>query len=120
MIRLEEIARFCGDVDAAVRFYEALLDEKPQMHQPGEAAVFMLGDVKLFLHKKSETQEPGWPLRDEDHVAFAVDDVDQACAALRAQGLTIEVPPRTFYWGRSAYLRDPEGRLIELHQPPRA
>jgi lactoylglutathione lyase len=116
MKRLEEIARFCTDVDAAVRFYEALLDQKPRMHQPGEAALFMLGDVKLFLHKKSEHHEPG-PLRDEDHTAFAVDDVDHTCAELQAAGLTIEVPPTMFYWGRSAYLRDPDGRLIELHKP---
>src|SRR5574341_1216865 len=118
MRRLEEIARFCSDVDAAVRVYEALLDQRPQMHEPGAAAVFMLGDVKLFLHKTGEPPEPDWPLRDEDHLAFAVDGVDHACAGLQAQGLTIEVPPRMFYWGRSAYLRDAEGRLIELHQSP--
>jgi catechol 2,3-dioxygenase-like lactoylglutathione lyase family enzyme len=116
MIRLEEIAHFCGDVDAAVGFYEVVLGQKPQMHQPGEAAAFMLGDVQLFLHKKSEHHEPGWPLPDEDHTAFAVDDVDHACAELLARGLTIEVSPRMFYWGRSAYLRDPDGRLIELHE----
>jgi len=29
-----------------------------------ETATFMLGDVKLFLHKRSE-HEPGWPRRDE-------------------------------------------------------
>lgn len=64
-----------------------------------------------------------WKAEDEvmkrlEEIAPFYGDVDQACAALQAQGLTIEVPPRTFYWGRSAYLRDPEGRLIELHQPP--
>jgi catechol 2,3-dioxygenase-like lactoylglutathione lyase family enzyme len=45
-----------------------------------------------------------------------VDDVDHACAELQARGFTIEVPPRMCYWGRSAYLRDPDGWLIELHE----
>lgn len=116
MKRLEEIARFTADLDATVKFYETFLGRKPDVWQPGEIAVFMLGDVKLFLHKIGEP-EPGWPLKDEDHIAFAVEDVDVACAELQAAGLTIEVPPRDFYWGRSAYLRDPDGRMLELHRP---
>lgn len=31
-------------------------------------------------------------------------------------GMTIEYPPRDYDWGRSAYLRDPNGGLIELKQ----
>jgi len=89
---------------------------KPEARKVGEAATFTLGGVKLFLHKRSGGM-PGGP-RDEDHIAFIVDDVDEACAALRAQGIGIEFPPHDFYWGRSAYLRDPDGRLVELHQPP--
>jgi len=84
--RLEEIARFCADVDRSVAFYETLLGVKPVSRHPGETATFMVGEVKLFLHQ-------------------------------RAAGLTVEVAPRDFSWGRSAYLRDPDGRLVELHRP---
>ena len=115
MKRLEEIARFCADVESAVAFYEKLLGMKPVSRQRGETATFMLGDVKLFLHKRSDPK-PDWPLRDEDHIAFAVEDVDRACDQLTSIGLTVAVGPRDFYWGRSAYLRDPDGRLVELHR----
>ena len=116
MKRLEEVARFCADVDASVAFYEKVLGVTPVSWQRGETATFMLGDVKLFLHRRSEKREPGWPLRDEDHIAFAVEDVDRACEELKSVGLTVAVGPRDFYWGRSAYLRDPDGRLVELHR----
>lgn len=116
MKRLEEIARFCADVDATVAFYEKLLGVKPASWQRGETATFMLGDVKLFLHRRSEQPEPGWPLRDGDHIAFRVEDVGRACEELTAAGLTVVAGPQDFYWGRSAYLRDPDGRLVELHR----
>jgi len=115
--RLEEIARFCADVDRSVAFYETLLGVKPVSRHPGETATFMVGEVKLFLHQRAAAHDPAWPLRDEDHIALAVEDVDRACAELEAAGLTVEVAPRDFSWGRSAYLRDPDGRLVELHRP---
>ena len=50
----------------------------------------------------------------ENHHAFAVEDVDAACQKLKDQGLKIEVAPQNYYWGYSAYLRDPDGHLVEL------
>ena len=52
----------------------------------------------------------------EDHIAFAVPDVDAAWRLLTQQGLTVEIPPDDYDWGRSACLRDPDGHLIELSQ----
>ena len=43
-------------------------------------------------------------------------DVDAAVQQLVDSGITVEIPPRDYYWGRSAYLRDPDGHLIELIQ----
>ncbi len=114
MKRLEEIAYFTTDVDAAVNFYEKVLGIKPASWHAGVAAEFMLGTVKLFLHARGDPRPDGPP--GVDHIAFAVDDVDQACEELRAQGLRIEIGPKDFYWGRSAYLRDRDGRLVELHR----
>lgn len=113
-MKLEEIARFTVNVDAAVAFYRKLLGQEPASWRPGETATFMLGGVKFFLHTRSE-RKPDWPST-EDHVSFAVDDVDATCEALRRSGVVFELPPRDYYWGRSAYLRDTEGRLLEIHK----
>ncbi len=115
MKRLEEIARFTADVDAAVAFYQKFLGQDPASWRSGETATFMLGDAKLFLHRAGGVGIPGGP-RDEDHVSFAVEDVDAACEELRQAGIEVQVGPRDYYWGRSAYLRDPDGRLLELHK----
>jgi len=112
--QLVEVALFTDDVDAARRFYERLLGGPPEAEWPG-GAIFAAGSVKLLVHERSPQTERGWP-PDEDHVAFAVADVDSACDELRALGLALLVQPRDFSWGRSAYLRDPDGRLVELVQ----
>jgi catechol 2,3-dioxygenase-like lactoylglutathione lyase family enzyme len=52
----------------------------------------------------------------EDHVAVGVADLDAACAALEEAGLTLLLERRDFPWGRSAYLRDSDGRLVELSE----
>lgn len=57
------------------------------------------------------------------HVAFAVADIDAACARLRAEGVTFNTAPSTiesgFYAGRRwVYGKDPWGVVIELCQHP--
>ena len=59
---------------------------------------------------------PGGGPPNEDHFALGVSDLDAAAAELAADGLTFLVEPRDYDWGRSAYLRDPDGRLVELSQ----
>ena len=49
----------------------------------------------------------------DDHVAFTVAGLDGHAAALGAAGLSVD-GPRDLPWGRSAYVRDPDGRLVEL------
>ena len=106
---LAELARFVDDVDAAVDFYAAVLDAEPTGRWPG-GATFDLGSATLLVHETVEHGEaPG-----EDHPAFAVADVDAACAALEERGLDVAWPPADYDWGRSAYLRDPAGNLVEL------
>ena len=51
--------------------------------------------------------------RNFGHLAYAVDDVYEACARLQARGVTINRPPRD---GRMAFVRSPDGISIELLQ----
>jgi catechol 2,3-dioxygenase-like lactoylglutathione lyase family enzyme len=113
MRRLIEVARFVTDVPAAVTFYQDVLQRPPIHHGPG-IAVFDLGGVTLLLHERYEPGPDDLP--PEDHVAFAVPDVDAAVRELEQRGHTVEVPPRTYPWGTSAYFRDPAGNLVEFHR----
>src|SRR5207245_8498036 len=106
-----EIARFTADPGANIKFYKSFLGFEPTW-ETGDAAQFAVGAVKLLVHKTSSSMgSPG-----EDHLAFAVENVDSACAELESKGLRIEKAPRDYEWGRSAYLRDPDGRWLELYQ----
>ena len=118
MRKVTEIAIFTPDVPATRRFYEALLDSPPAAAGPG-AAEFRSGDVTLRVHAPAD---PSHGAPGDDHIALSVDDVDAACADLRGVAIEPVAGPKDFYWGRSAYFRDPEGRLVELHQSsmPRA
>jgi catechol 2,3-dioxygenase-like lactoylglutathione lyase family enzyme len=115
MKAVAEIALFTDDVAAASEFYAGVLGAAPVAEWPG-GAVFAVGGSKLLVHERSAAMESGPP--NEDHFAFSVADLDAACAERRAQGLTFLVEPREFPWGRSAYLRDPDGRLVELSEDP--
>jgi catechol 2,3-dioxygenase-like lactoylglutathione lyase family enzyme len=72
----------------------------------------MSGQTKIFIHRKYVPAVGELPA--DDHIAFAVEDVDATCDALLQQGLTLEVPPKDYYWGRSAYLRDPDEHMVEI------
>ena len=111
---LEEVARFTPQPKATIEFYEKFLDMKP-IWQNEDAAEFKLDGVKFFVHKIASSE--GSPAR--DHISFSVDDVEKACTELRSRGLKIEKEPYDYDWGRSAYLKDPDGRWLELHQKPK-
>lgn len=110
-MKLVELAHFTDDVAAMERFYRLLLGAEAAVRSD-DMAIFMNGETKIFIHKKYPASEGELP--PENHTAFAVADVDAVCNSLLKQGLAIEVPPKEYYWGRSAYLRDPDGNLIEM------
>jgi catechol 2,3-dioxygenase-like lactoylglutathione lyase family enzyme len=101
---LTEIALFTDDVEALVGFYRRVLDREPTASWPG-GATFDLGGITLLIHVRGEPQA-GMP-PNTDHFALRVEDVDSEAARLGAEA-------RDYDWGRSAYLTDPDGRLVEL------
>lgn len=112
-MKLIEIAKFTDNVSSMSAFYRQLLGEGPVAESP-DMAIFMNSGVKIFIHNLYEAGEGELP--PEDHLAFAVGDVDKTVADLQANGMKVEVLPKDYYWGRSAYLRDPDGQLIEITQ----
>ncbi len=108
--RLTELALFTADVAAVTAFYERVLGVEPA-ERSEQHAVFPLGELVLRIHATVDPN-PGDPPAD-DHVAFAVAGLDDYAAALAAAGIELD-GPRNLPWGRSAYVRDPDGRLVEL------
>jgi catechol 2,3-dioxygenase-like lactoylglutathione lyase family enzyme len=110
-MKLAEIAFFTDNVVSMTEFYRRLLGVAP-VASSDTMAIFFSNETKIFIHHRYAPKNGELP--PEDHLAFAVEDVDRMCAQLLQQGLMLEVPPQDFYWGRSAYLRDPDGHQIEI------
>lgn len=112
-MKLGELAYFTDNVKQMADFYRALLGMEP-VAQSEDMAIFMSGETKIFIHRTYPAAEGDLP--PANHIAFTVKDVDAACRDLIKQGLILEIPPRDYYWGRSAYLRDPDGHQVEIMQ----
>jgi catechol 2,3-dioxygenase-like lactoylglutathione lyase family enzyme len=110
---ISEIALFTDDVASVASFYRQVLGAGPIAEWPG-GALFGIGTGKLLVHERASAMPDGPP--NEDHFAISVADLDAAWSALAHSDLTLLVEPREYPWGRSAYLRDPDGRLVELAQ----
>ena len=105
-MKLVELAYFTEHVQQMTDFYQSLLGAEP-VAKSNDMAIFMSGFTKIFIHRKYPASEGELPA--DNHIAFAVEDVHATCEALIQQGLTLEVSSKDYYWGRSAYLRDPDG-----------
>jgi catechol 2,3-dioxygenase-like lactoylglutathione lyase family enzyme len=110
-MKLIELAYFTDNVGQMADFYRGLLGTEP-VTRSDDMAIFISGQTKIFVHRKYVPAEGELPA--DNHTAFAVDDVDATCETLIGNGLTLEVPPKDYYWGRSAYLRDPDGHMVEI------
>src|SRR5918994_7877049 len=111
------------DLDRALGFYVDVLGLRLG-HRSGDYAQLDTGSTRLALYTRSEmaktlgvaldppaSNAPGF------EVGFKVMDVDAAFAELIARGAQPVVSPTDRFWGqRTAYVRDPDGHLIELAQ----
>ena len=111
MARIAEVALFTADVPRLTEFYERLLGAAPRARSESHA-YFDVGDTIVFIHLVTD-EDAGSDAPAGDHVAFAVPDQDGLSDALRDQGHEV-TGPKEYYWGRSAYVRDPDGRIVEL------
>jgi len=114
------------DVDRSLAFYTGVLGLALD-HRSGPYAQLATGTTRLALYERRAMGETlGAELRPPDadapgfEIGFKVDDVDAAYARLVDAGATGAVPPTDRAWGqRTAYLRDPDGHLVELAQDSR-
>jgi catechol-2,3-dioxygenase len=113
--RINEVARFTKQSHAVAEFYAGILGRSVP-HSKRDTYNFEVEGVNLFIHPADDKPPaPGWP-EDVDHIAFEVEDLDVECERLTAAGYEVRGPSQ-FPWGRSAWLYDPDGRMVELHGP---
>jgi len=111
------------DLDRSLAFYVDTLGLTLN-HRSGPYAQLATGRTRLSLYQREAMAETlGVPLRAPDpdapgfEIGFKVADVDAAWAELTGAGAPSAVAPITRPWGqRTAYLRDPDGHLVELAQ----
>ncbi|MBI4490317.1 MAG: VOC family protein [Deltaproteobacteria bacterium] len=111
------------DLDRALRFYREVLG-LALGHRSGDYAQLATGATRLGLYTRDAMAKTlGMPLKGpfQDapgfEIGFKVPDVDSAFSELVKRGASPVTPPTTRPWGqRTAYVRDPDGHLIELAQ----
>jgi catechol 2,3-dioxygenase-like lactoylglutathione lyase family enzyme len=115
------------DLDRALHFYTGVLG-LGLAHRSGDYAQLQTGATRLALYTRSAMEkilaialEPPAANAPGFEIGFKVADVDAAYAELLARGAPPVAPPTDRFWGqRTAYVRDPDGHLIELAQDVRA
>ena len=125
IVRLDYTVLIVEDIDRALDFYIDILGI-PLGHRADSYAQLRTGPTRLALYTRdsmSETLnqplEAPSPSAPSFEIGFIVEDVDVTYAELTAKGAESAAPPTTRPWGqRTAYLRDPDGHLVELVQQP--
>lgn len=100
------------DVEAAVAFYTDLLGLAPRTDRPD----FGFGGAWLDAGGQQVHLIEGMPPGAlGQHFALLVDDLDGTVAELRERAVEVS-DPKPVGSSRQAFLTDPSGNLVELHQ----
>ena len=103
------------ELDAALAFYTGTLGLTVRPDRPNlgvDGAWLDAGGQQVHLIVGEVPPSNG------QHFAVVVDDIEDAIANLRADGVRVS-DASPIGTGRQAFLRDPAGNMIELHQPAR-
>jgi predicted enzyme related to lactoylglutathione lyase len=119
--RLYRVILPVNDLDTAVPFYAALL-EQPGFRVSGGRHYFACGGVTLALYSPQGDGDARTPRPNFDHVYFAVDDLESAfqragqtgglSTATGDGGLPMGAIARRPWGERSFYMQDPFGNPI--------
>ncbi|GGB06410.1 SMU1112c/YaeR family gloxylase I-like metalloprotein [Agarivorans gilvus] len=119
------VAIICSDYARSKHFYTQILGLKPiaENYQPQrnsyklDLALPGGGQIELFAFAEAPPR-PSYPeAQGLRHLAFAVDDIEQAVAELRSHNIAVEalrVDPYTEK--RFTFFNDPDGLPLELYQ----
>lgn len=123
-MHLTQIRLIVDDFARSVKFYRDVVGLRPQLDNPEPPYTAFKPELgsSLCLHDRADLDTMlGGILRpgrgDTTLVSLRVDDLDAYLTEIRARGAEITSGPVEFGGRiRCAYLRDPEGNLIEIQQ----
>ena len=113
------------DVDAAIPFYEEMLDFKVDMHPGPGFAMLSRGELRLLLNKPGGGGGAGQSMADGRAPApggwlrfqVEVPDIEATVAKLKAAGANLRSEIITGFGGKQVLVDDPSGNPVELFQP---
>lgn len=125
MVQLTHIIYYVKNVQNAVNFYQKAFNMKLNfMHESGAYAELTGGQVSLAFAQDalgSQNLPQGYYKNDLKalpagcELVFTTDDVDATIKKALEGGAITVVPAKQKPWGQTvAYVRDPEGILIEI------
>jgi lactoylglutathione lyase len=109
------------DLDKSIAFYKLLGLEETRRHESEQGRYTLVFMAPPGQHEcpveltYNWDGDPGLPSdsRHFGHLAYEVENIYETCAHLKANGVTINRPPRD---GRMAFVRSPDNVSIELLQ----
>lgn len=115
--RPDYVVLVVDDLDAALPFWTDTMGLALD-HRSGPYAQFATGATRFGLFERTAMEETLGGLHGERfEIGFKVGDCDRAYEEIVAGGAQPLVPPTDRAWGqRTAYVRDPDGHLVELAQ----
>lgn len=124
-MNLRYVIIYVPDVPATIDFYANAFGLEPGfLHDSGTYGEMVTGETRLAFSaislmqsiSKAVTTEP--PERPAFEIAFETDDVTAALARALAAGATPVQDVMRMEWGQTtAYVRAPEGTLVEICTP---
>jgi lactoylglutathione lyase len=120
---LDYVVLIVADLDRSLTFYTETLGLELQ-HRAETYAQMRAGTTRLSLYTRNAMQKTLGEVLDAPspsapafELGFKVSDCDAAFSELVASGVPPVTRPTTRAWGqRTAYVRDPDGNLIEIAQ----
>ena len=113
----------CKDVEATRAWYARVLGIEfddyggKSFSQKSAADIFPQGAMTIWSPFKAET-EYFQPSDENWMMNLMVDDLDGMVAKLAAEGVPLEGDRVSEPYGQFAWIMDPDGRKVELWQPP--
>ena len=120
IVGLAHVCFIVSDLDASLAFYREKLGLKPAFdftRNDGERfGVYLHVGARTFVELFRGQPAPAGESQSYKHFCMEVDDLEQTVCEVRGRGVEVTDPKQGDDQSWQAWLTDPDGNRIELHQ----